>query len=39
MKVIALTLGAFLFASTAAMAGPCLGGHESAEKPAPTVGT
>jgi hypothetical protein len=39
MKIIALTLGAFLLASTAAVAGPCLGGHDSAEVPPPTVGT
>ncbi len=41
MKMIALALSAFLLASTAAVAGPCIGDHDSAEKPivSPTIGT
>lgn len=41
MKIIALALSALLLASTAATAGPCLGDHESADKPivSPTIGT
>ncbi len=41
MKIIALTLSAILLAGTAAMAGPCFGDHDSAEKPvaSPTVGS